>query len=375
MKLMNMKNPLLLVFLLALQAPGGLAFADTDTTTRAGIEAELAAHPNDAQLQEAGANALAALEAWQAELERRLDEATPPGETPRSAGVPGNGAGDVPPRLFPNALSSLDSWNINENYVSFAIADADWSINEEFPGTKFLLTGQYSFRRGPGQSVELDCDCPPPPTPYRMVGTVGAHLQFGEGESDLEYAVFGFTGVSYQRNFPLTTNEFAPLRDNLEWGVVRGGWDDPLGVDSYVAVNIARVSRTWYWMPETANWLLTGGLGLSGGFAWADSLNPIYDDVSNPIIGSWVTMAAAHPRWGKVYVEQRVINGFTLSSPSAGGSISREARFRFGIISRPWGCMTAELFVDKRSFNFSDHRLDDLYTKSRRIGLEMGCNW
>jgi hypothetical protein len=37
--------------------------------------------------------------------------------------------------------------------------------------------------------------------------------------------------------------------------------------------------------------------------------------------------------------------------------------------------MTLELYIDKRSFNFSDHRLSDLYSKAKRTGAELGCAW
>ena len=117
------------------------------------------------------------------------------------------------------------------------------------------------------------------------------------------------------------------------------------------------------------------GLGLSGGYAWAESVEPDYAEVSNPIIGTWVTLGVHRPRWGKIYVEQRVVNGFQFSSPSAGDSTSRAARFRFGYMNRIKGCLSYELFIDKRSFNFSDHRLPDLYTKSKRTGVEFSCNW
>ena len=53
--------------------------------------------------------------------------------------------------LFATALPAADPWNINENFVGFAIADADWTIDKVFPGTKLIFDGQYSIRRGPGK--------------------------------------------------------------------------------------------------------------------------------------------------------------------------------------------------------------------------------
>jgi hypothetical protein len=74
-----------------------------------------------------------------------------------------------------------------------------------------------------------------------------------------------------------------------------------------------------------------------------------------------------------LYLEQGVVKCFTLSSPARGGSVSREARLRGGYLNRFYRCLTVDLFFDKRSFNFADPNLVDLYTKSRRVGAKLGC--
>ncbi len=276
--------------------------------------------------------------------------------------------------LFTTALPAADPWNINENFAGFAIADADWTINKVFPGTKLIFDGRYSIRRGPSEPRKRDCECEPPPTPDRMLGTIGAHLQWGEGETGLEYAYFSGTALAYQRNFDPVGAKFRPLRDTLEFGNVRGGFDDPLGIDSYAEVNLVRGGRTWgYKLSDQSPWLFTLGIKVSVGYAWADSFDPAYQDVSNPTIGTWVNGTIKRERWGELYIEQGVVNGFTLSSPARGGSVSREAVFRFGYFNQFHRCLTVDLFVDKRSFNFSDPDLVDLYTKSRRTGVELGC--
>ena len=276
--------------------------------------------------------------------------------------------------LFATALPAADPWNINENFVGFAIADADWTIDKVFPGTKLIFDGQYSIRRGPGKPSTRDCECEPPPIPDRMLGTIGAHLQWGEGETGLEYAYFSGTALAYQRNFDPVGAKFRPVRDTLEFGNVRGGFDDPLGIDSYAEVNLVRGGRTWgYKLSDQSPWLFTLGIKVSVGYAWADSFDPTYQDVSNPTIGTWVNGTIKRERWGELYIEQGVVNGFTLSSPARGGSVSREAVFRFGYFNQFHRCLTVDLFVDKRSFNFSDPNLVDLYTKSRRTGVELGC--
>ncbi len=351
---------------------------------RLNIQSMLEGKPKDAGLQESGTRLMEAITAWEHEMKNLQDaeihEVTGSGSLRTVSAISENDA-EKPQAYTPetgplsNVLTGLDSWNLNENSISFGIAHADWTIDEVFPGTKLLMTGQYSFRIGQGQQKQMDCDCPPPPVPHRMTGTVSAHLQWGKGDTGLEYGMLSVRGLAYQRNYEPLTGQFKPLRDTLEWGVLRGGKDDPLGIDSYINLTLARLGRTWYWLSQKSPSMFTMGLGLSGGFAWADSVNDIYEDVSNPILGSWVTGAYTHPRWGKIYFEQRVINGFTLSSPSAGGPTSREARFRAGYLNNLKGCLSFELFIDKRSFNFSDHRLTDLYTKSKRTGLELSCAW
>ena len=209
-----------------------------------------------------------------------------------------------------------------------------------------------------------------------MFGTISAHLQWGEGETALEYAMLSFGSLAYQREFDAPDTSFRPIRDTLEWGVFKGGKDDPLGVDSYAELTIVRAGRTWqYRLSDQSPWQFTLGVNLSTGYAWADSFNDTYRDVSNPIVGSWVKGTVNRQRWGEIYLEQRVSNGFTFSSPARGGSVSREARARFGYLNRLYRCLTIDLFSEKRSFNFSDPDLPDLYTKSKRVGLELSCTF
>ena len=145
----------------------------------------------------------------------------------------------------------------------------------------------------------------------------------------------GVSAISWQRNFPAEQLGWEPLRDTLELGAALAGRDDALGINSYTEITLARAGGTWGWMPESRKFLVMAGVGLSTGYAWGESTRPEYADVSNPIIGSWTTLGIAWPDWGNLYVEQHVINGFT----------------------------------------FSDFSLQDLYTKARRVGVELGCSW
>jgi hypothetical protein len=361
-----------LLFALTLSStPFQPTIASTDGPTRSSIEATMTSHPHDADVQDAGRRALQALDDWEAVLSNRTQQADPAfvEESAQPSAVQVTG-----PPAFPNPMAGLDTWDINENYFGGSVAYEDWTINDEFPGAKFELHGRYSFHRSEMDREVADCPCnPPPPAPFRMMGTVAATAQWGE--HDLERAYVGVSAYSLQRNFEAIGGGWRPLRDSLELGVVVHGRDDPLGLDSYTEITLARVGRTWGWIPREKPYILFAGFGVSTGYAWADSVSDEYNDVSNPILGGWVTVGISRPGWGKIYVEQRAVNGFQFSSPSAGGSTSREARFRFGLMKKITGCMTLELYIDKRSFNFSDHRLSDLYSKAKRTGAELGCAW
>jgi hypothetical protein len=345
--------------------------AETDGPSRHSIEAMMALHPDDPEIQAAGRKALEALDDWEAALSGRSE---PTAALATSDPSPMASAMVIGPAAFPNPMQGLDSWDINENYFGAAVAQEDWTVNDAFHGTKLLLNGRYSLHRSEMDREIADCPCnPPPPAPFRMIGTVAASAQWGD--RDLERAYLGVSAVSLQRNFEAISGGWRPLRDSLELGVVVHGMDDPLGVDSYTEITLARAGRTWGWIPREKPYIVFAGFGVSAGYAWADSVADEYNDVSNPILGGWVTLGISRPKWGKLYVEQRAVNGFQFSSPSAGGSTSREARFRFGFIKKISSCMSVEVFIDKRSFNFSDHRLADRYSKAKRTGVELGCSW
>ena len=48
--------------------------------------------------------------------------------------------------LFMPAAHAADAWDISEDYAGVAIAEAHWTIDEAFPGTKVILDGRYSLR-------------------------------------------------------------------------------------------------------------------------------------------------------------------------------------------------------------------------------------
>lgn len=277
--------------------------------------------------------------------------------------------------LGPSPLLAADAWDIDDDYAGIAIAEAHWTIAENFPGTKLILDGRYSLGRRTGQPRARACDCGEPlPAAERLRSTFNAHLQWGKGETQLEYGILSYTWKASQRNYAASEEPgFRTLRDTLEWGIVTVSRDDPLGIDSYVELNIARASRTWQLAMPSSPWRFTFGINASAGYAWADSYDETYDDVSNMTIGSWGKGTVSRGRWGMLYIEQRIVNGWTFSSPARGGTVQREARARGGYTNRLRGCLEIEVFAEKRSFNFTDPTLVDLYTKSKRVGVALSC--
>jgi len=274
-----------------------------------------------------------------------------------------------------SSLHAADSWDIADDYGGIAVAEARWTIDEAFPGTKVILDGRYSLGRQTGQPRARACDCGEPlPAAERLRNTFSAHLQWGKGETGLEYGTLSYTWKASQRSYAANSEgSFRTLRDTLEWGILTVERDDPLGIDSYVEIDLARASRTWQFAVPASPWRFTLGINASAGYAWADSFDETYDDVSNMTIGSWGKGTVSRERWGSFYIEQRVVNGWTFSSPARGGSVQREAHARAGYTNRLRGCLDIEVFAEKRSFNFADPNLADLYTKSKRVGVALSC--
>ena len=82
-------------------------------------------------------------------------------------------------------------------------------------------------------------------------------------------------------------------------------------------------------------------------------------------------LAVEHKDWGRVYTDDRIVAGYTLGSPATGDATSREARVRFGYDKRFGNRLKLDVFLEKRSFNFADPVLPDLYTKAKRYGAEI----
>jgi hypothetical protein len=278
--------------------------------------------------------------------------------------------------LFMSPLYAADIWDVGEDFWSAAVFDENWTVDEDFPGTKLMFGGRYVLRRSQGQPRTPKCPCEPLPAPELLVGTLAGQLQFGAGESDIEYGFVSLTPWAWRRDVAHGDGVRVPPRETLELGVIMVSKDEPLGVEFYSELTAARIARTWTFQRPASPWRYSLGANLSGGYAWAESTDENYRDVSNLTAGTWARGTIGRDKWGTIYVEQRVVNGWTFSSPDHGGVVSRSAAFRFGYTNRPFeGCFGIELFSEKRSFNFADPDGPNLYTKARRFGVELSCSF
>lgn len=84
-------------------------------------------------------------------------------------------------------------WDFDENFVGGGIADADWTIDKVFPGTKLIVDMRFVPKRElhehePDDKMQIE----------DYWATVEADMQWGEGETGLEYGVFAVNAFSRQ---------------------------------------------------------------------------------------------------------------------------------------------------------------------------------
>jgi hypothetical protein len=264
------------------------------------------------------------------------------------------------------ACSSVvaDNWDLGQDALVLGIADVDWTVSPTFHGTKLLLGGRYVFRREDASAFDRpEADI----LKYRL----DAHLQVGDTSTDLEYAVLGFTYWTYQNKKDFrTAGKFNTVRDQIEIGQLKASFDDNLGVDYYYELNAGRIGRFWaYKGSDNSAFKFTLGLNGSLGWAWANSKDPRYADVSNPTVGLWTVFIFEHVRWGQFYVDSRVVSGYTFGEPKS--TTSREANARFGIRRDFANNLALDIFGEKRSFHFAAFDIPDSYNKARRIAVEL----
>lgn len=268
---------------------------------------------------------------------------------------------------FAQRAYGRDDLEFGQNRVGGAVASAHWTIDKAFPGRKFIFEFDYTFARRDITSAETS------ERNERLAGVLSSHFQWGQGETGLEYYDIKIAAYVRQRTYAIEPGRLNPARDFLEWGAVRLSEDDPLGVDSYSELSVLRLGRAWQKRLTNQPITLTVDLQTSVGWAWAESFDPRYRKVSNPYTGLWTHLSIEHDRWGMLYTADRVVTGTSLGSPRE--SMSREARVRFGYFKRLSACFSIDVFVEKRSFNFSDEQMPSLYSKGKRYGAQFACRF
>ena len=267
-------------------------------------------------------------------------------------------------------------WDFDRMFVSMGGADQAWTIDDKFTGTRAIVDARFTIHRKMLEAQKTEDCCPPPSPAQRLIGVLDGDFQFGDSDTDMEYLILAATPLGYQRNTELKGKKFMVTRDTLEFGRFLYSYDDPLGVDYNTEFHLARGGRTWgYKLSDESPWSVTLGIKVSLGWAWASSIAPQYQDVSNPILGGWFLLNLNHERWGKLYTDQRLVEGFQFRSPSVKEPSSREAVVRAGYIKRFSSGWIIDLFAEKRSFTFEVSTLPTLYTKGRRLGGSIGFQW
>ena len=267
--------------------------------------------------------------------------------------------------LVLGTAARADNWDLGQNSLTVGIGDVDWTISPAFHGTKLLLGGRYIFDREPATRYDQpDAEI----LKYRLDL---AQFQLGDSDTDLEYAVLGFTYWTYQnKSKDMEAGRFSTERTQLELLQANASFDDSLGVDYYYELTAGRIGRFWsYKRAGNSAFKFTFGLNGSLGWAWASSKDPRYADVSNPTLGLWNVFIFEHERWGQFYIDSRVIDGYTFGEPKS--TKSREANARFGVRRDFGDNLALDFFGEKRSFHFAAFDIPDLYTKARRIALEL----
>jgi hypothetical protein len=268
-----------------------------------------------------------------------------------------------------------DNWDLASNSFRLGIADVGWTVIDEYQGTKLLLDADLVFDRVV-QPVSNN------KSREQLKYLFDAHLQFGNSQSDLDYAVLAYTYQAYQINRTLTSSRSIQIvRDQLELVKLITGYDATLNVDYYTELEAARIGRFWSYRPsDSSSFTLTLGLSGSLGWAWAESVDTRYASVSNPVLGYWNVLALEHRKLGQLYLDRYIKIGFNFGEPDA--TNSRTGNLRFGYRKDFSGCLALDIFAEKRSFLFSTFNSPnssttnyDLYDKTKRFGVEMVCQF
>jgi len=278
--------------------------------------------------------------------------------------------------LLPSCVFA-EQWDFRDTSIGLGYGYEKRANNSDFVGQKIVLDSLYAFNREEGEASERLSCCARPSVPEYFHGLMDLHLRWGTDGTALEYVNISLTpqAIMWMPEGD-STDKYRTKWDLLELAATRFISDDALEVDSYLEVSFLRAGRlgALKWSEDSPFTLLTG-LQVSTGWAWGQSNNDLYSEVSNPFTGLFVNISLEHERWGKIYTEQRYVNGFSFSSPARGHPTAREAMVRIGYFKTIYNCLALNVYLQKRSFYFDEGDLPGLYTQTAATIAEMSCRW
>lgn len=270
-----------------------------------------------------------------------------------------------------------ESWDFRDTSINLGYGYEKRAENNIYVGQKVLLDTQYVLNREQGErSEKLSC-CARPSLPEYFYGLMDLQLRWGTDGTALEYVNLNITPQATMWHPESdSTDKYHTKWDLFELGATRFITDDALEVDSYLEVSLLRAGRmgAFKWSNDSPFTLITG-MQASTGWAWGKSNNDTYSEVSNPFAGMFFNIALEHNNWGKLYTEQRYVNGFSFSSPARGHPTAREAMVRLGYFKTIHNCLAVDLYIEKRSFYFDEGDLPALYSQTGTVVAEMSCRW
>ena len=279
--------------------------------------------------------------------------------------------------IFLSFPADAAKWDLSNNRIGAGVSYLDKTRGKDFEGSKFVAEGQYVMKRKAGEISESRACCTMPSRPENFYGLVDAFFQVGLEGTGLEVTRLSFTpwGIVWEPERDDPGKRLA-RRDIAEFAALRWIKDDPLEVDSYLEFTVGRAGRvgTIKWSRSSA-FTIRVGVQASAGWVWAESADPVYSQVSNPFAGIFLAVALEHEKLGHLYTDNRFVNGFSFSSPERGHPTVREADVRFGYYKRFTSCVSLDLFIEKKSFNFEESGLPGRYTKSTAFGGQLMCHW
>ena len=279
-----------------------------------------------------------------------------------------------------SASAAGNFFALGERALTVGYAYEDKMENrDEYKGGKLAVQGRWAWSVDEQEPdpERVCCARPSKPTLYR--GVVDAELRYGFESSDIEVVRVGV--IPWARAWDPADDDdsrWDAERDTLEFGTTRYINDDPLELDSYLEVAATRLGRgvSYRARPDSPNVFSIEG-DAAVGWAWAESTNQAYQNVSNPYAGVYIDAAWNNSNWGEIYGTARFVNGFSFSNPTRGNPTAREAYVRAGY-RRGFGGLVdgrqqwlLDVHFHKRSFYFDEGGLPELYTWVRAYVAEV----